>query len=198
MARRPLASLPAERTVDIAPLRKSLWTTLLRAYAPTRSLGIVVGDEHWSLRIVSTQPDATAAVLADNPVQRSARGRESVLHRDGRRDLCARYTFLESWYQDRQRPEHGWPLERRCRGRVPHRLLRLRRQPVLDGAALASRRLAHSASPTGDRVRTLAADLAALYAPDEGNCVRVAVLEIEADGHWTCAQSVPKRRRDRR
>jgi hypothetical protein len=29
-------------------------------------LGIVVNDEHWTLRIISTQPDATAAVLAEN------------------------------------------------------------------------------------------------------------------------------------
>jgi hypothetical protein len=30
------------------------------------NLGIVVNDEHWTLRIISTQPDATAAVLAEN------------------------------------------------------------------------------------------------------------------------------------
>jgi hypothetical protein len=31
-----------------------------------QSVGIVSGDRHWSLRIISTQPDATAAVLAEN------------------------------------------------------------------------------------------------------------------------------------
>ena len=29
-------------------------------------LGIVINDEHWRLKILSTQPDATAAVLAEN------------------------------------------------------------------------------------------------------------------------------------
>jgi len=30
------------------------------------TVGIVSGDLHWTLRIISTQPDATAAVLAEN------------------------------------------------------------------------------------------------------------------------------------
>ena len=31
-----------------------------------QSVGIVIGAEHWRLHIISTQPDATAAVLAEN------------------------------------------------------------------------------------------------------------------------------------